>query len=78
MEITYNFEALQNTKATKMHGNLIIDAETTIDYVRHKVVDRWVKCDKALNRRPWGVTPAHKKCSVCFQLEEKPKQLTLF
>jgi hypothetical protein len=76
--ITYNFEALQNTITTKMDSrNCIIEAETTINHIRHKVRNRFIVCDASLNRMAWGVTPTRSKCPICFN-KENNNQLTLF
>lgn len=55
--------------------NLIISGNVVISGVVHRVADKYVVCDSALNNRAWNVTDAVDVCRKCFNL---PIQLSLF
>jgi hypothetical protein len=67
------------TKIIKTDGRCIVEAETTIEGILHKVSQKYVKCNPSLNSRAWGVTEIKSKCELCFPVRSSGAvQLTLF
>ena len=66
-----------NTTVFKTDGRCIVDAETTIEGIRHKVVNKYVKCNPSLNSRAWGVTEQVSFCPECFK-QKTYIQTTIF
>lgn len=50
-------------------NNCIIHAEVIIEGVRHKIEDKFVKCDKSLNSRSWDTTKQMQLCEKCFPIK---------
>ena len=55
--------------------NLIISGNVVISGVVHRVSDKYVVCDSALNNRAWNTTEPTDVCRKCFNLLV---QLSLF
>lgn len=66
--------------------NVHVHTTVVINNVLHKVVDKFVFCNKDLNCRSWDTTEQKELCEVCFNLSERNEinqsmfgeQLTLF
>lgn len=51
-------------------SNVMVEGIAVIEGVIHRVSNRFVVCNPALNRMAWGITEPRRVCYRCFPLEE--------
>ena len=67
-------------------GNLHVDTTVVIEGTLHKVISKYVYCNRSLNGRSWDTTQQRNICEKCFDIDEQSEikksifgnQLTLF
>ena len=55
-------------KEVRVDG-LLIEGVVVIDETFHRVSEKFVVCNEALNRSAWGTTEPRRVCFRCFPLE---------
>ena len=55
--------------------NVCHDGEVSINHIRHRISNGFVKCDSSLNRFAWNTTEETHVCPKCYH---QPVQLELF